>query len=152
MKAVLFFFSWFVSCSTFAQLSEEISVRACINSFFEAFHRRDSTALRQTVGDGAVLQTVYTGADGKAVLKGESFNDFLKAIASIPKEKVFEEKLQSFRFEIDGALAHVWVPYEFWFDGRFNHCGVNSFQLFKNNDHWQIIYLIDTRRKEGCKP
>ena len=47
-------------------------------------------------------------------------------------------------------MAHVWAPYEFWYNGEFSHCGVNSFQLFKEEDTWKIIYLIDSRRKEDC--
>lgn len=30
------------------------------------------------------------------------------------------------------------------------HRQPNSFQLFKGDDGWKIIYIIDTRRKEGC--
>jgi len=52
---------------------------------------------------------------------------------------------------IDGNLASVWTPYEFYFKGQFSHCGVNSFQLVKSNNEWKIQYIIDTRRKDNCK-
>ncbi len=47
-------------------------------------------------------------------------------------------------------MANAWTPYEFWYNGNFSHCGVNSFQLIKKDEKWKIIYLVDTRRKEGC--
>jgi hypothetical protein len=28
---------------------------------------------------------------------------------------------------------------------------MNNFQLLKQKENWEIIYLIDTRRKEGCE-
>jgi len=48
-------------------------------------------------------------------------------------------------------MANVWMPYEFWFNGNFSHCGVNFFKLFNDNGTWKIIYLIDTRREKGCE-
>ncbi|MEM9869076.1 MAG: nuclear transport factor 2 family protein, partial [Bacteroidota bacterium] len=34
--------------------------------------------------------------------------------------------------------------------GTFSHCGINSFQMVNFGGEWKIIYLIDTRGKEGC--
>jgi hypothetical protein len=45
----------------------------------------------------------------------------------------------------------VWTPYRFIFNGKFSHCGVNSFTLVKLNGEWKINYVIDTRRKEKCE-
>ena len=53
-----------------------------------------------------------------------------------------------FDIKIDGNMANAWTPYEFWFDGNFSHCGINSFQLIKEDKTWKIIYLVDTRRKK----
>ena len=53
--------------------------------------------------------------------------------------------------KIDGNLASVWTPSEFYYNGNFSHCGANSFQLFNNNGKWQIIYIVDMRRRDNCK-
>ena len=50
--------------------------------------------------------------------------------------------LMGFDIKIDANLAIAWVDYEFWFNGNFSHCGVNSFHLVKIGDKWEIIYLI----------
>jgi len=60
---------------------------------------------------------------------------------------VLFEKLLDYKIQIDGPLAHVWTPYEFYVNGKLSHSGVNSFTLFKEKDAWQIIHIIDTRRK-----
>ncbi len=79
-----------------------------------------------------------------------SFSKFLKGIVSIPKDASFKEELLDYQISIDGNMANAWTPYKFYFKDKFSHCGVNSFQLVKIDGKWQIIYIIDTRRKEGC--
>ena len=59
----------------------------------------------------------------------------------------FQEKLLSFSIQIDGSMAHAWTPYEFYINEKLSHKGINAFTLFKENELWKIIYIIDTRRK-----
>ena len=98
------------------------------------------------------MQSIGKNKEGVVKLNQSDFAQFVKSIGSIPKDKTFEEKLLGFNIQVDGAMANAWTPYEFWFDGNFSHCGVNSFQLMKVKEDWKIIYLVDTRRREDCKP
>ena len=135
---------------TFSQSSEEDQVKATIEEFFEAFHKQDTTALKAFATDDMVMQSIGKNREGKVQLKQSDYSSFVKSIGSIPQEKSFEEKLLGFNIQVDGPMANAWTPYEFWFDGKFSHCGVNSFQLIKQDDAWKILYLIDTRRRESC--
>ena len=144
----------FLFCSIWsvnAQKSDSDNVRATIIEFFEAFHKQDTTKLRAMVKGDIKLQSISINKDGKTALQESDYGQFLKNIASIPGDRTCEEKLLDFSIQIDGAMANAWTPYEFWYDGNFSHCGVNSFQLIKEGDEWKIIYLVDTRRREGCK-
>ena len=143
------FFLMALGC-VIAQESEEKMVQNTIDSFFKAFHQQDSTALKETVSKDIVLQTIGKNEAGREVVKTENFSNFLKSIVSIPSTTKFEEKILSYNIQIDGAMANAWTSYEFWVNDSFSHCGVNSFQFFKDQGAWKIIYLIDTRRKEGC--
>ncbi|MFT2543406.1 hypothetical protein ACMWP9_36050, partial [Escherichia coli] len=67
----------------------------------------------------------------------------------IPKNMA-DERIVFDVVKIDADLAIVWTPYQFYRNGTFSHCGVNSFQLVRLNGRWKIQYLIDTRRKTGC--
>lgn len=58
----------------------------------------------------------------------------------------FHEKILSYTIQIDGTMAHVWAPYEFYLNDKLSHSDVNTFTLFKEKDASKIIYLIDTRR------
>nr|WP_321225731.1 nuclear transport factor 2 family protein [uncultured Psychroserpens sp.] len=133
------------------QTSETDNVKATIEHFFEGFHKQDSTVILKTVHPNIKMQSIGKNKKGQTVLTHSNFEDFLNSIVSIPKEKTFKEELLSYNIQIDGDMAHVWTPYKFYFDGNFSHCGVNSFQLFKDDEQWKIIYLIDTRQKTGCE-
>lgn len=133
-----------------AQVSEKEAVHSTIETFFEGFHQQDSTTIKQTVSEDIVLQTIAKNKEGHAFVKTENFSGFLKSIVGIPATTKFQEKIKSYSIQVDGRMANAWTPYEFWVNDTFSHCGVNSFQLFKDGENWKIIYLIDTRRKGEC--
>lgn len=136
--------------ATGQELAEEVLVRHTIEAFFSAFHLQDSTALRDLTHSSLSVQSISTNAQGETKISTESCDNFLKSILSIPESTKFEEKLHSFDIRINGLLAHVITPYSFYVNGNLSHCGVNSFQLFKQGGEWKIIYIVDTRNKEGC--
>lgn len=149
IKQVLIgFFS--LVCFNLSAQNEEAKVKTTIIDFFDAFHKQDTTALKTMAKGNIKLQSIFVNKEGKTVLNESRYEKFVKSIASIPKDNTFEEKLLSFSIQVDGNMANAWTPYEFWYNGKLSHCGVNSFQLIKDNDQWKIIYLVDTRRKEGC--
>ncbi|MDF0705929.1 MAG: nuclear transport factor 2 family protein [Bacteroidota bacterium] len=129
----------------------EMEVKKVVKTFFEGFHKQDSTIIKSTVADEIVLQTTGRSKEGKTLFKTEEFSGFLKSIVGIPETTKFEEKLTSFSIQVDRTMANAWVGYEFWLNGEFSHCGINSFQLINFDGEWKIIYLIDTRGKEGCR-
>jgi len=150
MRAVTIIIILLFTNISMAQNSEELEVKNTIIKFFDAFHKQDSIAIMALVSEDIVLQSIGKNREGVTEFKKEKFNDFLKSIVSIPKDQKFEEKLLDFKISVDGPMANAWTPYEFWFNDKFSHCGVNSFQLIKLDRSWKIIYLIDTRRREGC--
>ncbi|WP_299364786.1 nuclear transport factor 2 family protein [Winogradskyella sp.] len=140
-----------IGLNSHAQGSEKENVKATIVKFFDAFHKQDTVALKAMAKGDIKIQSVLVNKEGKSILQESSYEKFIKSIASIPKENTFEEKLLDFSIQVDGIMANAWTPYEFWYKGNFSHCGVNSFQLIKEDGEWKIIYLVDTRRREGCK-
>ncbi|APZ45681.1 hypothetical protein BW723_04935 [Polaribacter reichenbachii] len=132
-------------------LEYSIKIKKVIETFFEGLHKGDSTLLKTTIHKDIKIQTTFTNKKGKNILKTETKKQLLTAIANKKPEHIYLVKLLSFDIKIDGNLASVWTPYEFYFNKKFSHCGANSFQLFNNNGNWQIIYLVDMRRTESCK-
>lgn len=130
----------------FSQTSEEDLVKASINGLFDGMKTSDSTKINKAFSKNAVLQTITKNGE----VKNENIKDFAISISKAKKGSL-EEKINFSNILIDGNLASVWTPYEFYYQGKFSHCGVNSFQLVKSNNEWKIQYIIDTRRKDNCK-
>lgn len=134
----------------FAWLSsnaQQQDVKKSIESFFEAFHQKDTIKLKLVCSDKLILQSISESVTKGNKLSEENIKEFYKSIASIPANLKFEEKILNYNIQIDGSMAHVWTPYEFYLNDKLSHSGVNAFTLFKEKDSWKIIYLIDTRRK-----
>lgn len=143
MKKLLIIASFLVSNFIFAQ---DKTPKTIVEDFFIAFHEKDTVTLRQLCHSEIVLRTVANTKEGNQ-LKTENFDDFLKSIATIPAHLKIVEKLINYKVEVDGNLAHVWTPYEFYVNDKLSHIGANAFTLYNDNGKWQIIHLIDTRRK-----
>ena len=136
-----------VSISVKAQSTED-SVKATINQLFTAMKNADSSLLMNAFADSAVLQTIGNRA-GKVIIRNEKVSSFAQQIKTLPKGAA-DERITFQTILIDGPLALVWTPYQFYYQEKFSHCGVNSFHLVRIDGKWKIQYLIDTRRREPC--
>jgi hypothetical protein len=137
-------------CQLINAQSTEDSVKAAINQLFTAMKNADSSLLASSFNDGAILQTIAMTKEGKTEVKSESITEFAGFIGKQQKD-IADERIQFDLVKTDGALAMVWAPYQFYYKGKFSHCGVDSFQMIRVNGKWKIHYLIDTRRREGCE-
>jgi hypothetical protein len=51
---------------------------------------------------------------------------------------------------VRGSLAVVWTPYEFWNDGKTSHCGIDAFEMVKENGTWRIGHMMWTVEPDAC--
>jgi len=130
-----------------ASNAQQQDVQKTIESFFEGFHQKDTIKLKSVCSDKIILQSISESKTKGNKLSDETAKEFYKSIATIASNLKFNEKILSYNIQIDGSMAHVWAPYEFYLNDKLSHSGVNTFTLFKEKDTWRIIYLIDTRRK-----
>jgi hypothetical protein len=130
--------------------SAEDSVKAAVNTLFTAMRNADPALLRSVFADSAVLQTISKDKEGKTIVVNEKIDEFAEFVKGVKKDSA-DERISFETIRTDGPLAIVWTPYNFYYNGRFSHCGVNSFQLVRINNEWKIQYLIDTRQRVGCK-
>ena len=122
MKCVLLMLTFLnYSFLLHAQTAED-SVRAVINTLFAGMKNGDAGLVTSAFAENAVLQTITRNKEGKMTVVSDDVDDF----------------------------DILWTPYNFFYYGKFSHCGVNSFQLVRFDNGWKIQYLIDTRRRQGC--
>jgi hypothetical protein len=152
LKIITFLILFIFSNTIIAQeKQEEIPIKTVIKTFFKGLHKGDRAIISNTLHKEIKIQTTSTNKEGEQILQTDSKIKLLTSMANKKPEHIYLEKLLSFDIKIDGNLASVWTPYEFYFNGKFSHCGANSFQLFNNNGKWEIIFLVDMRRRDNCK-
>jgi len=152
MKFLLFAFAALFTLQVCSQdIFSEEDARSIIDTFFEGFHKGDTTTMRSVLHDSVAMQTVYTDTEGNHILVDSDMDHLLKAISERPETQIWDERLLSYSVQIDGNLAQVWTPYEFWLNDTFSHCGANAFTLVRTDAGWRIFHLIDSRRKKSCR-
>jgi len=130
---------------------ESEAIMKPIYTLFTGMRLGDSAMVHTAFAEGATMASVGKDKAGKVTLKRESsIAGFLKAVGS-PHNEPWSEPIWDARIESDGDLAQVWTPYAFYLGKKFNHCGVDAFQLVKKDGVWKIFHLTDTRQTENCK-
>ena len=116
-----------------------------VKTFFEDFHRQDTTQLSAHFNSEAVMKSISKDENGQTRITSVEIDRFVRSIGSIPSDRKFEEKILSYEVLEDDLMAQVWTPYEFYVNQKLSHTGVNVFVLSKVNEEWKIVFLIDTR-------
>ena len=142
MKKIFFLL---ISSFSFAQNTSEKEIIKPIENLFNAMKSADSLGVKNAFSDSAIMQTFGKNQE----IRTDKVEDFAKQVGA-SKAGDLDERFTISKILVDGNMASVWVPYQFYYKGNFSHCGVNSFQLAKINNDWKIQYIIDTRRKDNC--
>jgi hypothetical protein len=121
---------------------------APINTLVAGVAARDSAAVAAALRSDGEATVVAEKPDGSLVLRHPSWADFLGGIKPGPEK--FEPRLIDPIVRIDGDMAIAWTPYTFLIDGKVHHCGVNQFDLIRENGSWRILNVTYTIRTTGC--
>ena len=128
-----------------AATTEKQAVLAPIREMFDGMSKRDAEAIKKPLLAGGSLVLMR---DGKPVQM--TFDDFAQRVAK-PDPARIEERIHDPLVRIDNDLAMVWAPFEFFEDGKVDHCGTDLFNLVRTNGKWLIASIADTGRK-SCSP
>jgi hypothetical protein len=155
MRNIIFLvpFLVLINHKTMAQdINDYEDIEQTIRTFFDGFHKKDTTILNSVLFKQVQIQTIKTNSENNDLhIENESVEAFLKSITLIPETTNFKEVIHDYQIKGDGLLATAWTPYSFFVNETLSHCGTNNFQLIRENGVWKIISIIDTRKKENCK-
>lgn len=123
------------------------AVLAPVNALFAAFEAGDAAAmLKQVYPDGRVTAAGVRGDDGSN-LRRQSWTQFAGRITS---EGAFQERISDPAIDIDGDIAMVWAPFVVRAGGKVRNCGVDHFDLVRENGAWKVMNLTFSSRTTGC--
>jgi hypothetical protein len=123
---------------TFAQSPNEQAVLAPIHAMFDGMAKRDAAAIKAPTLPGGVMVLMR---DGKPTQM--TFTDFAERVGKPGTTKI-EERIHDPLVRIDNDLAVVWAPFDFFVDGKVDHCGTDLFNVVRVSGTWMIASVADT--------
>lgn len=128
-----------------AQTSEEKAVVAAAQAVFDGMAAKDAAKILGAMTQDARLYGVRTTGAAYSTPADQWANRL-----SAAQGKFVERFTKAPTVSIHGGIANVWGEYEFLRDGKFTHCGVDSFNLVKTSDGWKVAAILDTEESTGC--
>ena len=127
---------------------DERDVVAAVQKIFEAMGKCDPATIRAlTLPEGRLFR-LTPGSDQPP--RSQTLDEFAAQFAACNRQLV--ERSWSPQVRVHKGIASFWAPYDFWIDGKFSHCGIDSFELVKAGDAWKLTSGIYTVEREGCAP
>ena len=128
-----------------AQTSDEKEILAVVEKTFAGMAANDASKILGTMTPDARLFGVRP--DGAAyAMPAEQWANRLASSTS----KFDEHFTKPPHVTIHGTIANVWGEYDFLRDGKFGHCGIDSFNLLKTSQGWKVAAIFDTEETTGC--
>ncbi|MDT8449197.1 MAG: hypothetical protein RQ847_03390 [Wenzhouxiangellaceae bacterium] len=150
MSALAVFLLSSVAATAQDQASDRAAILAVIDKAFAAVASGDPKDWRPLLTDQARSLDFVVEPDGTASPRERSFRDFLATLKPGDR-RLFERWLGEPAVLIRGPIAVVWGEYDFWIDGKFSHCGVDTVNLGKFDGEWKIAHFMWTVESEGCE-
>lgn len=129
----------------FTVYAKEEPALAPINEIFDAMRNHDGDKFLSQFTETAHLERITQSNEIK-MSDLKNFADFISK-----STKHLDEQLFNIKILVSGNLASAWTPFAFYVDKKLSHCGVNSFQLVKQQTQWKIQYLIDNVYTGDCE-
>jgi len=136
------------SIISFSQSDDRAAILETVQKFFDSIEFRDRQLLESILVPNSLNISARELDDGEAQLNVMSYDEVVTALTRPgrnAKERSWDETVL-----IQGNIAVVWTPYDFHVDGEFSHCGIDSFQLIKQDGQWLISNSSWTLETENC--
>lgn len=128
-----------------APAEDEKAVLAAVNKLIDAWREADAGRASAVLHPNFRLVSFhYQEKDSKV---GTNTREELLQIMKNIKPGTWDDRLKDPRVTVSKTgIASVWAEYEFYVEGKLSHCGIESFQLYRMSESWQIINFADTHR------
>ena len=128
---------------------EREAVMKTVQAFFDTMTANDVDGARKVLQPQGRFHAMRM-KDGKPDVHAFSNEEYFADLQAGSKRKM-QERIWNPDVRINGLIATVIAPYDFWIDGKLSHCGVDTFDLIKTEDGWKIaggVYTVESK----CAP
>jgi len=127
---------------------EEAQVMAPIQTMLGALQTSDAAAVLHVTRPDGGATVALEGSNGRRGIRHLTWADFAAGLK--PDGNRYEERLGTPAIEIDGDIAMVWAPYTVLKNGSAEHCGVDHFDLVREQGAWKVLNVTWSQRTTGC--
>ena len=114
-----------------------VTIRAALSTLGD----RNVEAHRELFLPEATITAVAL-RDGERSIRVSTLEESINSIAAVTVPMV--ERIWDPEVRVDGEVAIVWAPYDFYINDSFSHCGHDGFQLVRTDRGWRLASLIYT--------
>ena len=122
--------------------TQEAGALATVQRLFDALEAGDAELLRSVVDPTVVMHFSET-RDGATTFGSATVDALAERITSSDVPLV--ERMWDPVVVVNGPMATVWTPYDFYAGTTFSHCGVDVATLMETEEGWRIVALSWTR-------
>lgn len=130
-----------------AQQDERAAVLSVIDRYFATMAARDTAGMRSVLTAEGMFHGTYADAPdqpARTMPHGPYLDDLARDTLSL-LERYWDPVVQ-----VEGPIATVTTPYDFYVGRRFKHCGIDHFTLVREADGWKISGGVFTMQRTGC--
>ena len=127
-----------------AASKDEAELLAVVDRFFVAFAANDFSTMTTLRVEGSVNFVDRAADAGATPLTRRAFS------AETMKPGNYREQYWDPIVHVRNRIGIVWAPYEFWLDGKSHHCGIDVFEMVKEDTGWKIANLMWTQEPDAC--
>lgn len=123
------------------QIEDRTEVLATVRALFQALGDRDVVRLEAFFLPQA-LTTAVRQETGSDYPRTRTLPEVLESIAAVTVP--MDERIWDPEVRVDGDVASLWAPYDFYVDGSFSHCGHDAVHLVRVDEGWRVLSMTYT--------
>jgi len=131
-----------------SQTQDERDVIAVVQKLFDAMAGCDEATARAIAMPEGRLYRLSPGTEDP--VRSSTFEEFSASLGKCGRKML--ERMWAPQVRVHKGIATLWAPYDFWLNGAFSHCGIDSFELVKTGDGWKLTGGTYTMERTGCAP
>ena len=132
------------SAQTASPHPEEAAILAVVDRFMHAVSTNDWALLAELRLEGGFNAVERPAPTGGTLVTRRVFDP------KGAKPGAYRERYWDPTVLVRGSIAVVWTPYEFWNDGKTSHCGIDVFDMVKEQGGWKIANMMWTVEPDAC--
>jgi len=112
----------------------ETQILAVVDASLERISEEDFEGLAGLLAEGAIVAGVREGRPPSVRTRAEE--------AATRTDADLVERGFDADVRISGPVAMAWVPYDFYRDGTWSHCGVDVYSIARIEGAWKIVSIV----------